>query len=55
MLSKEDKRFLRDVIRDVKDFPKEGIVFKDITTLLNNPKALSILMNHLEDRYKNYI
>ncbi len=54
MLSKEDKRFLRDVIRDVKDFPKEGIVFKDITTLLNNPKALSILMNHLEDRYKNY-
>jgi len=54
VLSKEDKRFLRDVIRDVKDFPKEGIVFKDITTLLNNPKALSILMNHLEDRYKNY-
>jgi adenine phosphoribosyltransferase len=29
-----------DFIRDVKDFPKEGIVFKDITPLLNNPEAM---------------
>lgn len=27
-------------IRDVPDFPKKGIVFKDITTLLENPMAL---------------
>jgi adenine phosphoribosyltransferase len=30
---------LRDTIRDIRDFPKEGIVFKDITTLLKNPVA----------------
>ncbi|HET6899748.1 MAG TPA: adenine phosphoribosyltransferase [Vicinamibacteria bacterium] len=30
---------LKAVIRDVPDFPKPGIVFKDITTLLKNPKA----------------
>ena len=30
---------LMAVIRDVPDFPKPGIVFKDITTLLKNPKA----------------
>ncbi len=27
-------------IRDVPDFPKKGIIFKDITTLLKNPNAL---------------
>ena len=30
---------LKAVIRDVPDFPKPGIVFKDITTLLKNPRA----------------
>jgi len=30
---------LKSVIRDVPDFPKPGIVFKDITTLLKNPQA----------------
>lgn len=27
-------------IRDIEDFPKSGIIFKDITPLLNNPKVL---------------
>lgn len=31
---------LKAVIRDVPDFPKPGIVFKDITTLLRDPLAL---------------
>ena len=30
---------LEDFIRDIKDFPKPGIVYKDITPLLQNPKA----------------
>ena len=53
-LSQEDKQILESSIRDIPDFPKEGIVFKDITTLLNNPTALKTLMNHLEERYKSY-
>ena len=44
---------LSSVIRDIPDFPKEGIVFKDITTLLNNPKAFEELMQHLCERYAN--
>ncbi len=31
---------LKDYIRDVADFPKEGIVFKDISPMLKNPAAL---------------
>lgn len=53
-LSQADKELIHNSIRDVKDFPKEGIVFKDITTLLNNKEAFQTLMNHLEDRYKSY-
>jgi len=52
VLTETKKKILLDSIRDVKDFPKAGIVFKDITTLLNNPKAFRLLMDHLEERYK---
>ena len=30
---------LRDFIRDIHDFPKPGIIYKDITPLLQNPEA----------------
>ena len=53
-LTAEDKKILLDSIRDIPDFPKEGIIFKDITTLLNNSKAFKTLMNHLEERYSSY-
>jgi len=53
-MNSSDKKFILDSIRDIKDFPKEGIIFKDITTLLNNKEAFEILMSHLEDRYKQY-
>ena len=43
---------LKDYIRDVPDFPKKGILFKDITPLLSNAKArrecLHILANSLK-------
>ena len=53
-LSDQDRAILMDSIRDIEDFPKPGIVFKDITTLLNNQESYSILMNHLASRYRSY-
>lgn len=53
-LTKEQQQFLLDSIRDIPDFPKAGIVFKDITTLLNDHVAFNLLMAHLEARYKEY-
>lgn len=41
---------LTDYIRDVPDFPKEGIVFKDITPLLSDPAAF----RHVIDRLCEY-
>ena len=36
-------------IRDVPDFPKPGILFKDITPLLSNPEALSATIDALKE------
>lgn len=54
ILDENSKKILLDSIRSVNDFPKPGIIFKDITTLLNNKEAFKLLMNHLEDKYKSY-
>ena len=52
ILTTEQQQFLLDSIRDISDFPKAGIVFKDITTLLNNSEAFNLLMTHLAAKYK---
>lgn len=52
-LSQNDKQYLLDSIREIEDFPKPGIKFKDITTLLGNDQAFNLLMDHLALRYKN--
>ncbi|MCD6162366.1 MAG: adenine phosphoribosyltransferase [candidate division Zixibacteria bacterium] len=43
---------LKKVIRNVPDFPKKGIVFRDITTLLQDSQAFKTVMDHLYERYK---
>ena len=52
-LDQRDKEYLLSTLRDVKDFPKPGIVFKDITTLLNDKRAFRFLMDHLQKRYES--
>ena len=42
-----------DLIRDVPDFPIPGIVFKDITPVLNNPEAFDMIIEELYERNKN--
>jgi adenine phosphoribosyltransferase len=41
---------LKSLIRDIPDFPKPGIVFKDITTLLNNPDGLRYSIDSMAER-----
>jgi adenine phosphoribosyltransferase len=38
---------LRDKIRDIPDFPKPGIIFKDITPLVKDPAALKLAVHQL--------
>ncbi|MBM4048462.1 MAG: adenine phosphoribosyltransferase [Planctomycetes bacterium] len=43
---------LKKLIRDVPGFPKKGIVFKDITPLLRDAKALKAAVNQIAAHYK---
>ena len=52
-LSQNEKDYLSSKIRTVPDFPKPGILFRDITTLLNDGDALEFLLEHLAERYED--
>lgn len=43
--------YLKSHLRDVPDFPKPGILFKDITPLLADPRALHITLDLLAQRF----
>ena len=43
---------LKSVIRDVPDFPKLGILFKDISTIMLDPKLSKKVLTHLKDLYQ---
>jgi len=48
----DSKMHLADWIRDVPDFPKPGILFKDITPLLANPAALAEAVLQMGDPFR---
>lgn len=48
-----DVQQLRDFLRDVPDFPKPGILFKDITPLLRSPEALRSACDLLAEPFRN--
>ena len=43
---------LKKVILDVPDFPKKGIIFKDLTPIFADTKVFSELVDHLAEKYK---
>lgn len=43
---------LKEKIRNIPDFPKQGILFRDITTLLKDAEALKTVIDELADRYR---
>ncbi|MFN1833896.1 adenine phosphoribosyltransferase [Balneola sp. MJW-20] len=48
------KEFISETIRTIPDFPKKGIMFKDITTLLNDRRALVLTSYMLSQPYIDY-
>jgi adenine phosphoribosyltransferase len=51
MLSAETLAYAKSKIRDIPDFPTKGIVFKDITPLLADPRAFHIVLDSLAERF----
>lgn len=48
------KKILKDNIRSVKDFPKKGIVYKDITPLLNDKYLLELTSRMLAEPFRGH-
>jgi adenine phosphoribosyltransferase len=44
---------LREFIRDIPDFPKPGIMFRDITPMLSNPDAFGEVIRRFADKYRD--
>lgn len=53
MLKDENRTIIVNAIREIPDFPQPGIIFKDITTILNEAEAFGLLMDHLKERYED--
>ncbi|MEE0979998.1 MAG: adenine phosphoribosyltransferase [Muribaculaceae bacterium] len=45
--------YIKSKIRDIQDFPQKGIVFKDLTTVFKDPRALHIIGFDLSQLYRD--
>ena len=45
---------LKDYIRSINDYPKKGILFRDITTLIKNEKAFTKCIDEITERSKKF-
>ncbi|MFH1307530.1 MAG: S-methyl-5'-thioadenosine phosphorylase [archaeon] len=52
-LSGKDQDFLKSRIRTIPNWPKQGVMFRDITTLLKDPEGLKRVTEIFYQRYKN--
>lgn len=44
---------LKDYVRNIPDFPKKGIMFRDITTVLQDPDGLQLAIDSLQEKLKD--
>jgi 5'-methylthioadenosine phosphorylase len=52
-IANSDSEFIKSRIRAIPNFPKPGIIFRDITTLLKDPAGINKVIDILVQRYKN--
>lgn len=44
---------LKDKIRSIPDFPEEGVMFRDITTLIQDPASFQFVIDHWVEHYED--
>lgn len=47
----ENIEYLKKQVREIPDFPKEGILFRDLTTLFKDPRSIEMATDYLVRRY----
>ncbi|WP_371372493.1 adenine phosphoribosyltransferase [Thalassotalea aquiviva] len=51
MMTENEISYLKSVIHDVPNYPIEGIMFRDITGILEDTKAFSLCINRLKEKF----
>lgn len=51
-LTTEETAWLKGFVRDIPDYPQSGILFRDITPLLQDARALRFAIDRLAERYR---
>src|SRR6202023_4329561 len=51
MVSNQFEHDLKESVRSIPDYPKPGIIFRDITTLLGNPRAFRRAVDEMVQSY----
>ncbi len=54
VIHSEEENQLKSLIREIPDFPKPGILFYDITTLLKDAKGLRSIIDRTTDHFRNH-
>lgn len=44
---------LKEYVRNIPDFPEKGIIFRDITTVFQNPEALKLSIDSMQEKLNN--
>ena len=44
---------LKDYVRSIPDFPEKGIIFRDVTTVLQNPEGLKLSIESMQEKLKD--
>src|SRR5271157_952378 len=52
-MNESEYNFIKENIRSIPDYPKKGVMFRDITPLLKNGKAFSMCVDELAERVKD--
>lgn len=52
-MEEDMQKYVESKVRDIVDFPKKGIVFRDITTAVKDPKALKFMVDFLTEQYED--
>lgn len=47
------RKYIKEKIRTIPNFPKDGIMFRDITTLIGDAKGFGYVIDEFVDRYKD--
>ena len=52
-MNNEKLQYVREHVREVPDFPKKGILFLDVTTIVKDAKAFDLCIEYLAENFKD--